>query len=179
VDWYHAEEHLEIVAAAALSDLSQRAIWLEETTQVLWDGQVEDVIAACETLAQTCLQASQATTYFTNNMERMCYGRFRAAGYMIGSGTIESGASRSFLSASSCLALNGSCQAPFALQRLAPPGSAESGTSFVPNARLCRSLSDNLCVHTLLLAEIRVVCRGGIIFDRELIMVKTSCGFSL
>jgi hypothetical protein len=91
VDWYHAEEHLEIVAAAAFSDLSQRAIWIEETTQTLWDGQVEDVIAACEMLAQNCLQASQAVTYFTNNMERMRYDRFRAAGYMIGSGTIESG----------------------------------------------------------------------------------------
>jgi len=91
VDWYHAEEHLEIVAATAFSDLTQRAIWLEEVTQFLWDGQVEDVIVACETLAQTCLQASQAATYFTNNMERMRYAHFRAAGYMIGSGTIESG----------------------------------------------------------------------------------------
>ena len=77
VDWYHAEEHLEIVAAAAFSDLSQRTIWLEETTQALWDGQVEDVIAACEALAHSCLQASQAATYFTNNMERMRYDRFR------------------------------------------------------------------------------------------------------
>jgi len=91
VDWYHAEEHLEIVAAAAFSDLSQRTIWLEETTQALWDGQVEDVVVACQALAHTCLQASQATTYFSNNMERMRYDRFRAADYMIGSGTIESG----------------------------------------------------------------------------------------
>jgi len=91
VDWYHAAEHLEIVAAAAFPDLTQRAIWLEEVTQALWDGQVEDIIAACQVLAQTCLQAAQAVTYFTNNMERMRYDRFRAAGYMIGSGTIESG----------------------------------------------------------------------------------------
>ena len=91
VDWYHVEEHLEIVATAAFSDLTQRATWLEETTQALWEGQVEDVVAACEVLAQTCLQASQAVTYFTNNMERMRYDRFRTAGYMIGSGTIESG----------------------------------------------------------------------------------------
>ena len=91
VDWYHAEEHLEIVAAAAIPDLTQRASWLEETTQSLWDGQVEDVIVACEALAPICLQASQAVTYFTNNMERMRYDRFRTAGYMIGSGTIESG----------------------------------------------------------------------------------------
>jgi len=91
VDWYHAEEHLEIVATAAFTDLTQRAIWLEENTQALWDGQVEEVVAACEVLAQTGLQASQAMTYFSNNMERMRYDRFRVAGYMIGSGTIESG----------------------------------------------------------------------------------------
>jgi len=91
IDWYHAEEHLEIVATAAFPDLIQRTTWLEEATQTLWDGQVEDVIAVCQALALTCVQASQAVIYFTNNMERMRYNRFRAAGYMIGSGTIESG----------------------------------------------------------------------------------------
>jgi hypothetical protein len=91
IDWYHAEEHLEIVAAAAFPDLIQRTTWLEEATQALWDGQVEDVIAVCQALAPTCVQASQAVIYFTNNMERMRYNRFRTAGYMIGSGTIESG----------------------------------------------------------------------------------------
>jgi hypothetical protein len=90
VDWFHAEEHLEVVAAAAFTDLTERAAWLEPVTQALWDGQVEDVILACQSLATTCLKACQAATYFSNNLERMRYGRFRAAGYMIGSGTIES-----------------------------------------------------------------------------------------
>ena len=90
VDWYHAEEHLEMVAATAFSDVTQRMSWLEETTQSLWDGQVEDVIAACNILSPTCSKAAQDVIYFTNNMERMRYDRFRAAGYMIGSGTIES-----------------------------------------------------------------------------------------
>lgn len=90
LDWFHAEEHLEAVAEAAFTDLSQRAVWLEQVTQNLWDGQVEDVIQACLALAPTCQKASQAATYFSNNSERMRYDRFRAAGYMIGSGTIES-----------------------------------------------------------------------------------------
>jgi len=90
VDWFHAEEHLETVAAAAFSELTQRKVWLETTTEYLWDGQVEEVIAACELLAPTCAKAAQDVTYFTNNMERMRYDRFRSAGYMIGSGTIES-----------------------------------------------------------------------------------------
>ena len=91
VDWYHAEEHLEKVASAAFADVPQRQLWLEETTQALWEGQVEAVIAACQRLPAPCLLATQAVPYFTKHMERMRYDRFRTAGYMIGSGTIESG----------------------------------------------------------------------------------------
>jgi hypothetical protein len=90
LDWFHAEEHLEAVAETAFTDLAKRAAWLEPVTQNLWDGQVEDVIQACQALAETCQKASQAASYFSNNIERMRYDRFRAAGYMIGSGTIES-----------------------------------------------------------------------------------------
>lgn len=90
VDWYHAEENLEKVAASAFTDLSQRTLWLEEMTQSLWDGQVEEVILACDNLAIACPVAEKAVTYFTNNCERMRYDQYRAAGYMIGSGTIES-----------------------------------------------------------------------------------------
>ena len=91
VDWYHAEEHLEKVASAAFADHARRTLWLEEVPQALWEGNVEAVLSACQTLAPTCVQAAQAVTYFTNNQERMRYADFRAAGYMIGSGTIESG----------------------------------------------------------------------------------------
>lgn len=90
VDWFHAEEHLQGVAQAAFSDPAQRTAWLEAVTQHLWDGQIDQVIAACQALAASYLKAQQAMTYFTNNAQRMRYDRFRAAGYMIGSGTIES-----------------------------------------------------------------------------------------
>lgn len=90
VDWYHAEEHLEKVAMSAFAEDSERSDWLAKTSQSLWDGQVEDVIAVCRALSKSSLVAAQAVTYFTNNCERMRYDQFRAAGYMIGSGTIES-----------------------------------------------------------------------------------------
>jgi len=90
VDWFHAEEHLEEVATATFPTPEQRTAWLEPVTQALWEGQVEEVIQACQALAATCLKAQQAVGYFSNNIERMRYDRFRAAGYMIGSGTIES-----------------------------------------------------------------------------------------
>jgi hypothetical protein len=91
IDWYHAEEYLEGVARAAFTVSSERTLWLEATTQMLWDGRVEDVIIACQSLAQSCSEAHKAVTYFNNNIERMRYDQFRAAGYMIGSGTVESG----------------------------------------------------------------------------------------
>lgn len=90
VDWYHAEEHLEEVAKAAFSGLPERSAWLEDATQALWDGQVEQVVTACASLAHSCSEAHAAVTYFSNNIRRMRYDQFRAAGYMIGSGTIES-----------------------------------------------------------------------------------------
>jgi hypothetical protein len=90
LDWFHAEEHLEEIAEAAFRDPPKRAAWLEPVTQALWDGQAEEVIAACQALAPTCPQAEQAAHYFSNNLERIRYDRFRKAGFMLGSGTIES-----------------------------------------------------------------------------------------
>jgi hypothetical protein len=91
VDWYHAEEHLEVVANAAFPPGEARTHWLEGVKQALWEGQVERVISACEALAASCEPARKAVHYFYTNAERMRYDRFRAAGYMIGSGTVESG----------------------------------------------------------------------------------------
>jgi hypothetical protein len=90
VDWYHAEEHLETVAAAAFADPQERSCWLEDVTQALWEGRVEQVINACRALASSCPEAHKAANYFYTNAERMRYDRFRAAGYMIGSGSVES-----------------------------------------------------------------------------------------
>lgn len=90
LDWFHAEEHLEMLADTAFTDPTKRTAWLEPVTQALWDGQVEEVISACRLLAPDCPKADQTANYFTNNMERVRYDRFRQAGFMIGSGTIES-----------------------------------------------------------------------------------------
>lgn len=91
VDWYHAEEHLERLAASVFADLQERSHWLEAVTQALWEGQVEQVVSDCQAVTHACPEASKAAHYFYTNAERMRYDRFRAAGYMIGSGTVESG----------------------------------------------------------------------------------------
>ena len=91
VDWFHAEEHLEKLADAAFSAQPERQKWLTSVTEALWQGQVEDVVLACQNLESQHPQISQTSSYFANNAERMRYDQFREQGYLIGSGTIESG----------------------------------------------------------------------------------------
>lgn len=91
VDWYHAEDRLKRLSDTIFSSPSERQQWLAQVTESLWQGQVEEVILACQHFAQKHAEARQAMTYFSNNTHRMRYNLFRAQGYLIGSGTIESG----------------------------------------------------------------------------------------
>lgn len=90
VDWYHAEEHLKKLADAVFVAQSDRLLWLNPVTEMLWQGQVEEVALACKTLESQHPHVQPTSMYFTNNAERMRYASFRAQGYLIGSGTIES-----------------------------------------------------------------------------------------
>jgi hypothetical protein len=91
VDWYHAAERLDRVAHAAFSQTAARATWLERVLTELWEGRITRVTQACESLAGPCPEAQAAVTDFTHHAARMQYDQFRAAGYLIGSGTVESG----------------------------------------------------------------------------------------
>jgi hypothetical protein len=94
VDWFHATEYIAPVAHAAFSDQSKADAWMQQVRSDLWDGQLDAVIAAFERFAddpRAGEPARKAVTYFTNNRDRMRYPEFRAKGYQIGSGTIESG----------------------------------------------------------------------------------------
>lgn len=91
VDWYHAEDRLKRLADTVFPSPAQRQAWLAQITESLWQGQVEDVLLACQPLASKHDEARQALTYFSNHRHRMRYDVFRAQGYLIGSGTIESG----------------------------------------------------------------------------------------
>jgi len=91
VDWYHAEDRLKRLADAVFSSQAERQSWLAQVTEPLWHGQVQDVILACQHLARKHDESRQAMTYFSNNTHRMRYDQFRAQGFLIGSGTLESG----------------------------------------------------------------------------------------
>ena len=97
VDWFHACEYLVKVAHQAFSAAEQRQLWLKSVRTALWQGQLDDVIKACQAHVQSRRKpdddpAQQAVTYFTNNRQRMDYPTYRKNGYQIGSGTVESAA---------------------------------------------------------------------------------------
>lgn len=96
VDWFHACEYLAPVAKVAFSDSQQQKKWLQQVKDDLWHGNLTAVMGACQQHVQPQLKgdddpAQVAVRYFRNNRHRMDYPTYRANGYQIGSGTIESG----------------------------------------------------------------------------------------
>lgn len=94
VDWFHATEYIAPVANAAFTDKDKRQSWSDQVRSDLWEGKLDEVIAAFDRFTehqQAGEAATKAFTYFTNNQHRMDYPTYRAKGYQIGSGTIESG----------------------------------------------------------------------------------------
>jgi len=95
LDWFHACEYLMPVAKAAFDDEQQQKAWVQQTQTALWEGRLDEAIAACWELADARREqdpAATAANYFQKNRERMDYPAYRAQGYQIGSGTIESAA---------------------------------------------------------------------------------------
>jgi hypothetical protein len=90
VDWYHATQHLALAAHArypADDTLAQR--WYAQMKNHLFQGEIHCIL--------TDLHAhslSAHATYFVTHQRRMQYQAFRADGYPIGSGAIESGIKR-------------------------------------------------------------------------------------
>lgn len=94
VDWFHATEYIAPVANLAFSTDDKRQAWIKQVRTLLWEGDLDAVIQAFAQFTQhqrAGEEARKASTYFTNNQHRMRYPEYRAKGYQIGSGTIESG----------------------------------------------------------------------------------------
>lgn len=94
LDWFHASEHLMPVAQAAFTVPEKQQDWVSRMKQLMWNGQIEELIAACDKLIETCSSEviRKAANYFDSHKKRMRYAYFRQQGYQIGSGTIESAA---------------------------------------------------------------------------------------
>jgi hypothetical protein len=96
VDWSHSSEHIHLVAKVVFGEGSaQGATWAAGRLDDLWAGEMDSVLESLRALPLDAEQAPEqvrrAPGYFESNRERMRYPEFRAAGYPLGSGTVESG----------------------------------------------------------------------------------------
>ncbi len=91
VDWYHASQYIWQVAHACYGEGTATATaWAEARLNELWDGQVETVLEAMQPLSGCAEAVQEASTYLSNNRERLRYAQYRARGLQVGSGSIES-----------------------------------------------------------------------------------------
>ncbi len=86
VDWYHARQHLWQAAQAMHDDVIIQKQWYEKMSKILFAGEVWKIIHA---LKQA--HCADQITYFVSHQRRMQYAAFRADGFPIGSGGVESG----------------------------------------------------------------------------------------
>jgi hypothetical protein len=92
VDWSHAQERVWTVAHEAFGQGTPRAQqWAESHVDTLWEGQAWQVAQAITNLSIQRDAVRQAQGYFASHHQCMHYDHYRAAGYPIGSGTVESG----------------------------------------------------------------------------------------
>jgi hypothetical protein len=94
LDWYHVKEKVYTCAKAIFGDLSPKvAEWAEPICTHLWEGRVDFVIADLEILVRKNKNSTplfELRNYFHERSHMMRYDEFRAKGYTIGSGAIES-----------------------------------------------------------------------------------------
>jgi hypothetical protein len=97
IDWAHASGYVHQVAKAVWGERSKTgASWIEERLDELWGGRVEKVVHELESLDLERYDwpedEADPTSYFKTNADRMRYDQFRADGFPLGSGTVESSA---------------------------------------------------------------------------------------
>lgn len=94
LDLFHALEKLSEYAKAQYPDILEKNKWIETQKDFLLTDNVATVI---KTVSETITKTTEAKntqealiSYFTNNQKRMQYGTYKAKGYCVGSGAIES-----------------------------------------------------------------------------------------
>ena len=87
VDWYHASQHLAQAAQARFpTDPAAAQRWLDELKSFLFKGEIHRLLQAF-----AAHDLTEHGDYFAQHQRRMRYSQFRAAGWPIGSGGVESG----------------------------------------------------------------------------------------
>ena len=98
VDWFHASERVwELGRVLYGSETAQTELWVSQQLARLAAGEAASLAAEWQELpcrGEAALVRDAQVTYFTNQAERMAYAQYRAAGWDIGSGMIESACKR-------------------------------------------------------------------------------------
>lgn len=94
VDWFHASERIWALGRALSGEgTAATTRWVEAQLARLAQGQAACLAREWQALplrGEAALVRDAQVTYFTNQAERMAYHRYRAAGWDIGSGMVES-----------------------------------------------------------------------------------------
>ena len=100
LDWYHVDAHISEVARVLYGEGTDKTrVWRQTQLDRLWTDEVDQVIEALLFLGPHQRAAAKRTAvenlsrYLTTNRDRVRYQTFRAAGYAIGSGAVESAVS--------------------------------------------------------------------------------------
>ena len=97
IDWTHSSQRLWTVANEVWGEQTvQTHCWSEHQLDALWAGQTVHVVRALDNLNLDQVgyspEVQQTPDYFRSRQSKMQYDHFRAEGYPIGSGTVESAA---------------------------------------------------------------------------------------
>jgi len=94
LDYYHAVEKLSNYAKEQIPGTEQRKKWMDKQEKLLLNNEAATVLKTIQKQKGHTLSAEKQrnalVSYYENNLKRMQYKTFREAGYMIGSGPIES-----------------------------------------------------------------------------------------
>jgi hypothetical protein len=95
VDWFHASERVWALGRALHGEgTAEAAAWVDAQLARLAKGEAAALVAAWRALpcrGEAAAVRDEQATYFANQAPRMAYDRYRAAGWDIGSGMVESG----------------------------------------------------------------------------------------
>ena len=96
-DWYHVMEHVWACGKALTGEgTAATEAWVRERETMLWEGRWRDLVRSLREERKAARSPpkrralGELETYLANQGDRLAYDRFRAAGYDIGSGRVES-----------------------------------------------------------------------------------------
>lgn len=95
IDWYHVSEHIWKFARILYDDNEEQCkAWVDEQLRLLNDGLVKEIVNMLRAMTglrdDAILECANLARYLESNQERMKYDEYRAKGYHVGSGVVES-----------------------------------------------------------------------------------------